>query len=739
MPTKSFDVIINAGRAGCMDDRLDFGQHGAGMLREGRNLDMSHLTWARRKGWKRANVVGMPWNRAIGFYAYRDTMRVLHGLVVGDDGHIYHSTGDLTTWTVVTLHDTLGWDETYNAEFAEWRDDCFITVNRPAQLTALPGATDQNIRFDGLSGEAFGVGVPAPATALTAADGGAGNIAPAVLNYIVTFLDVETGWQSPASPVGTVTLTRPAAPAKSVVLADGGAGLMAAATYDYAITYYEPATGWESVMSYAMEIVQDALHQVDITDIQVCPAAGVWQRRIYRQTSGGGFFLVHTLADNVTTVWTDNGVADGAAYAVLNRHVHLTNIPLWAGAGRTVHRCIYRDDDGAGYNLLVTIENNTAVAYADNIATPVGAAFVEQVRIPPMGHVAVRPDGRTLWGDNREGVESARIYSGWDAAYPEAQGETLQAGSHSDPITGLYSVRDAVLCFKRRSIYLVPRECDICERLLEKVGCVAWATIQNIGTSVPFLSPEGPRVLTHYSESDVRFVGRTAERFCLAETWENVVKARLPYAGSVHIPAASLIVWFVQMCAHWPLTVGDHNDTAIIWDYGAVSAENPGGNVKILDLTGLDHACLVPVSGSEADQPWGAFALGYVGQLFEGYHGDGTNANLTGTVQGVSGTTVTVDPDDLEGENVLGSILYIRRGTGTRVCRAVEACENARALIISQCGGNLGLAGALSIDETSQYWIGGFTQAVDLMVTGGDLDKIKTYNRIDLQVKGALA
>ena len=179
-----------------MRDRLDTGQAEFGWMREMINQRLDRGWWERRDAWLKDNHTSMPWDRACGIFSYRDTEGTVHRIVVGGDGNLYH---DLDWNTPVVLNDSVVWDDTCTATFAVWRDFLYICL----------GATDgtaRNLRYDGIGGEAFAVGLGAP-TVPTVADGGAGLIVAAgEYRYRVTFYDVDTGFESDSSPIAAVTI-----------------------------------------------------------------------------------------------------------------------------------------------------------------------------------------------------------------------------------------------------------------------------------------------------------------------------------------------------------------------------------------------------------------------------------------------------------------------------------------------------------------------------------------------------
>jgi len=479
-----------------------------------------------------------------------------------------------------------------------------------------------------------------------------------------------------------------------------------------------------------------------ITNIRICPEAGAaWHREVYRRMAGGVWNLHITLANNTAQAAADNVAAQsGVEYDEGTMGVNLTAIALYGGGGtpvngRDVYRCIYRSDNAAGYRRLTAADaellNNTGVAYADTVDYPPNNAdsWTRQVAVPLMGVVCAGPDNSLLWLNDKANALPAQLYQSTGDQNPEsidvdATQEAIivyKAGTHDDPITAAEDARDGWGIGKRRGIYYSGRECSACERVLKDRGNVAPGTMQVIDTRVAVLTPEGPGYLDHTRPGDFTFCGPNPEKFCLPITWGSVVKDRLPYASSFHWRSEAIIGWIVQRCDEWP--VGPHNDTAILWDYSMPN----GGRVWIVDWPGCDCFMQIPAAGSGTDTVEACFAYGIAATLFDGEHNDGVVGKLLGTVLAVSGNTVDVAASALGGQDVVGSILWINSGTGTRVCRPVDACENARALIVSACGGRITTAGELGIAAGSGFEIGGFQERLALPINTGNPMAIKKW------------
>ena len=755
-------VLLSALNVGSMVDGIDKAILPVGYAYELRNIECDRGMLRRRRGWTRLFDVRLPFETCINSKngAYRDGGGRLHRLWAGDDGHLYHALGDNPTgYTLVTLHQDVAWtwDATYRAVFAPLGDDCMITFWQPPEAATVPAAGEQNLRFRGLSDiddpaglfHAYGVSIPAPGNAPTLAATAGGDMVAGVYLYFTTFIDVDTGQESDRSDIATITLAQVATPDLAPTVTDAGAGAMGAGTYEYAVAFRDTVTGIRGPLSSESQpLTIAAAHQAALANIRLCPDAGTWVRDIYRRSAGGEWTFLATLADNTTEIYADNAaVAPGPAYAETGQGVDLSVIALYAGGGtpangRDIRRRIYRSDNGGtSYKPLTAgaseIANNTGTTYSDTLYVPLGTAWRRSVAVPAMGVVREGPDNTLIWLNDRANQLAAQVYAAASESKPEAiavdsnQEAILSyfAGTHNDPITAAEDVRDGWVIGKRRAIHYMGRTCKNCERILKDRGNVAPGTMQDIDTRVAVLTPEGPGLVDHTSPGDFRFCGSIKDRFCLAETWKNVVKSRLPYASSFHWRDAGCIGWAVQMCASWP--VGPHNDTVIMWDYTAADPDGTvrGGRVWIIDFTGVDSFMHVPEAGSDSNIMEACFAYGVAAKLFQdGKNWDGGSPSLlSGTVIAVDGTLVDVDVTALQGQDVVGSVLWVNAGTGSRVCRPVSACENANALIVSVCGGHIRTAGPTGIAAGAGFEIGGYQDVLDFPVNAGNPQASKTF------------
>lgn len=753
--TQTYRPILDVQRAGSMVDRVDPERLRLGsQIKELRNTRVIEDMWGRRYGWLKDNTTAMPWNRAIGAHEYTDEHGTAHKLVMGDDSVLYHKVED--DWLPVLLHDPVVWDGTHCACFATWRNYCYITMG------ALTGsAPPHNIRYDGLLGEAFAVSLLDPPNAATAVDGGAGALAAADYTYIWTYYDANTGWESDAAPLVTVNI--PPGPGIDEIQNLTPDAAATAGTWE--LLYNGVPTvelQWNAPLA-TVQAALEALTGLEAGDVAVTGAtlnvAGPANPMIFTFDSDlGNVQMLQIIYDALVgpALCPITEETAGAVTTDADRRVQLANITNYTGTGRTIYKRIFRntgetDDLGNPVYVRLTadeaeIMNNVDEGYDDDNVTCLGDVYIRQQRIPAMRYVVRQRNGQIVWLYDEENGEPATAFYSLSLGYPEAMGLTSFIGGDEDPITGPQGIRDAIFVYKRRSIHVLPRQCDRDESecLVEQTGAVAWATLQNIDSIPCFLSPEGPRRLAHTQEGDVAFVGPDPAHFALARTWAHVQKDRLRYASSVHDRANGRIIWFVQMCDWEDLedTGGPHNDTAIVWHY---TIDWPRGILQIYDLM-CDYAFASQVEDTDEWQIWGAFPLGFMGELFEGDHGDGYPTWTDGHyVLRVDGHYLWLDESNLtlEGDGLKGVVLHVDSGTGGRTCLDIEPCHRPQMLVVfhgevSGLGRVVKLAAAPLIDSTSVVVPGGFGYIVDIAnVNAGDFDSIKRWKRAEVHTKGA--
>jgi hypothetical protein len=132
-----------------------------------------------------------------------------------------------------------------------------------------------------------------------------------------------------------------------------------------------------------------------LTSIQTGPS-GTTARRIYRTTAGGSiYYLLHELADNVTTSYTDNKrdsellAITAPAVSTAGGQVHsLTAIPI--GPTGTLARRIYRTiAGGTSYQFVGELTDNTAQTFTDDRADEELGSYVPVVNTAGANKVTV--------------------------------------------------------------------------------------------------------------------------------------------------------------------------------------------------------------------------------------------------------------------------------------------------------------------------------------------------------------
>lgn len=229
------------------------------------------------------------------------------------------------------------------------------------------------------------------------------------------------------------------APSTACSGAPGAAGVLTGA-YKYKYVFVSP-TGAKSNASPASAVVNPAAQQVNLTLIAVNgdTAENTSAREVYRTAAGGEvYYFVTTIADNVTTTYTDN-TAD----------------------------------------------------------TALGPRLIEEREKPPSGLRGFVEYAGSLYGYVENGHDLLYTQVNEPEAWGAFNTEPIVPGD-GGPITGLGKINDLVV-FKRRSIHLWQGIPGMFRRLQRsaKVGCVAHRTIRNVelpdgGDVLFFLSQYGP-------------------------------------------------------------------------------------------------------------------------------------------------------------------------------------------------------------------------------------------------------
>lgn len=131
---------------------------------------------------------------------------------------------------------------------------------------------------------------------------------------------VATGARKEVTRIKTISIAEPTIQpvALSAALAGSGAGNVEDGDHDYVYTYVRPLGDSQPSPLTSLTVVdKTADGQVSLTGVTAGPA-GTTARKIYRSKAGvpGVYYLLTTLADNVTTIYTDN-TADAGLGATL--------------------------------------------------------------------------------------------------------------------------------------------------------------------------------------------------------------------------------------------------------------------------------------------------------------------------------------------------------------------------------------------------------------------------------------
>jgi hypothetical protein len=138
------------------------------------------------------------------------------------------------------------------------------------------------------------------------------------------------------------------APASAPTCATGSAGVLTGA-YQYLVTFTNGSG--ETTAGPASATVNPSSQQVNLTAIPTGVSGTITGRNIYRTKAGGStFFLLHSIADNTTTTYTDN-TADGSLPS--------TQPPASSTAGSI--------SPAVGDTALTTPSNRGAIAYAADL------------------------------------------------------------------------------------------------------------------------------------------------------------------------------------------------------------------------------------------------------------------------------------------------------------------------------------------------------------------------------------
>lgn len=206
------------------------------------------------------------------------------------------------------------------------------------------------------------------------------------------------------------TIPDPGIPAAPVAALNAVAGNLTG-TYEWAVTFVT-ATG-ETLMSAVSNPVTITAQQANLTAIPV-GGPGTTQRKIYRDRNGlGNWRLVGTLADNTTTIFTDN----------VTNAAHDANAP--APTVDTAHQVIVNaqaEDTGADGNVSIGVISELSGAPTGAVGVTNPTAFsggsepedTEDYRQRLLAYVqnpaTGSPSDLVSWAEAVDGVESATAF-----------------------------------------------------------------------------------------------------------------------------------------------------------------------------------------------------------------------------------------------------------------------------------------------------------------------------------------
>lgn len=180
----------------------------------------------------------------------------------------------------------------------------------------------------------------------------------AVYDIVVVTSDAGTREATRVKTINVWTTTPPTA--CTGALAGAGAGNVDNGTHSYKVTFVHPTNGESQLgaVSNTVTVVDNATDgQVDLTGIQVGPA-GTTSRRVYRSAAGnavtGPWLLLTTIADNTTTIFTDNVADSGLGAAGPVPTITVDELSAAPSAGNAVVA-------GVSYKLSNNITQSLAV------------------------------------------------------------------------------------------------------------------------------------------------------------------------------------------------------------------------------------------------------------------------------------------------------------------------------------------------------------------------------------------
>lgn len=370
-------------------------------------------------------------------------------------------------------------------------------------------------------------------------------------------------------------------------VAVGAAGVLTGA-YQYVITYvFDNNPASESSASTASAVVNPAAQQVNLTTLAV-GGASCTARNLYRTKAGGSiFYFLHTINDNVTTIYTDN-TADAALGA--------NQAPTDNGVPPT----------GAQFSVM----------WRGRLCLANSVANRQRVYLSSTSSTELTPGGAglTLHGSGPEVFPSTNY---------------IDVGDDNTPITGLAVIQDRLVVFKQNGIFTIDgndaatMQVFVCQA---ETGCVAPKTIVNMGGTLFFLG-RADGVPTVYM-----FDGDRTEP--LSYAIEPTIKSRIQNVGLTTQTGIDLQPTACRYRGCYMLSYVYQNGSPALWETAVLDTRPPQPRWIFWD--GFAPLCWIPWNGAgdSGQMYYGDANNGYVVQIDSGSRDNqtGTPANITATL-----------------------------------------------------------------------------------------------------------
>lgn len=169
-------------------------------------------------------------------------------------------------------------------------------------------------------------------------------------------------------------------PATTVTATAGSAtgSLDATAVYGYKVTYVSQFG--ETDASTAATVTTTSSGSVNLTAIPISTSINVIARKLYRTIGGGSsYLLLDTIADNVTTTYTDTKIdsALGAAAPTLNTAHSLQNIDGLVKVGKPIIHSVERAITATGTTIADAYQLSAGYSWISTAALSTGVKLPE--------------------------------------------------------------------------------------------------------------------------------------------------------------------------------------------------------------------------------------------------------------------------------------------------------------------------------------------------------------------------